>query len=206
MFWTHKKLNNRTVTVCKNICEFYDFRITHLTLQKLLYMYQMAYYKTNNQFLIEESFMASNYGPIIHDLFKTLSKYGNRNIPAYAFRFYKTISLTEKELFDLAIMNQEFSKYSSVQLLSLVRKSKGAWAKNYQPYKYTIISKQDIIDEIEYYVNLIERNSKIYNHKLNKNGVVLAEFKTLQNETNYVVQYENGTVEICHVNDIELTK
>ena len=138
-----------SIEAAKLLCELSGWSLTHLKLQKLLYLAHMVYLGRNNEPLInEEYFEAWTYGPVLPSLYKKLNFFGNNPISNI---FYNATHLDEKreESILLKEIHDFFGNKEGWELVGLTHHPKGAWAKNYVPYRNITISNDDILKEYQ---------------------------------------------------------
>jgi uncharacterized phage-associated protein len=130
------------------VCAATEFSISHLSLQKIMYLAQMTWMgKYDGGRLIDTDFEAWDYGPVSKEVFDVAKAFGRNKIPNI-WPPSKTIMSQEKaHLEDVA---KKLSKWSSAQLVSLTHMPNGAWAKNYRPgVHHILIPDADIFDEFK---------------------------------------------------------
>ena len=116
--------------------------ITNLHLQKVLYFVQGEYFRQTGQFLIDEDFLAWQYGPVLKDVYEEFRWY-------YSSRIYETHSINIcQEIRDIIdpIIEERRNKTAGM-LVNESHKPGGAWHKTYDGSKQTIIPKSRIQEE-----------------------------------------------------------
>jgi uncharacterized phage-associated protein len=115
----------------KKICEFGNWSVTNLQLQKILYLAHMIYMGRNNKEpLIYESFEAWDYGPVLSSLYHRVKIFGEQPIKNIFIDIpdledgTKEVNLL-KEACD-KLLHQPPSK-----LVAFTHQPKGAWASHY---------------------------------------------------------------------------
>lgn len=130
----------------KNICELGHWKVSNLSLQKILYFCHMVYMGRNEgKFLLDESFEAWMYGPVLPSLYHTLKIFGSKHI-TNSFSGVEDILEDDTRSF-LAEVGGALLKRDPWDLVTLTHTKEGAWAKNYEPYCQREISNKDILEE-----------------------------------------------------------
>lgn len=131
----------------KTMCHISGWTITNLQLQKLLYLAHMVCLGRYKEPLIaNENFSAWMYGPVLPTVYDKAKLFG---INPVRDRFYITSVLDSstsaytllKEIYDF------FGHKEGWQLVAATHSPKGAWAKNYNSGRNTIIPNDDILEE-----------------------------------------------------------
>lgn len=136
-----------SLSAARTMCEIRDWRISNLELQKLLFLAQMtALGRTDGEMsLINDSFEAWDYGPVLPVVYHRAKAFGSKNVPD-VFRIaepYRDERRTVIE--DVA---KAFSGWEAGQLVSLTHRDGGAWASHYIPRTRGIrIPTEDILRE-----------------------------------------------------------
>ncbi|MBQ2173756.1 MAG: DUF4065 domain-containing protein [Alphaproteobacteria bacterium] len=78
--------------VAKTVCELAGWNLSHLKLQKILYILQMFYLGENGKPLFYANFEAWDFGPVEPNLYKKLMNAGADNIPRWFFILEDIIS------------------------------------------------------------------------------------------------------------------
>ena len=135
------------LSAAKFSCEFSNWSISNLCLQKILYIAHMCHLgQTKGEPLIDGSFEAWDYGPVHPVLYHKTKIFGADPV-GNIFRSYPKIQgRSEKETLMAAI--KDLKDISGAKLIALTHREKGAWAKNYHPGALGItIPNEDIIEE-----------------------------------------------------------
>ena len=100
-----------------------DDPITHLKVQKLLYFAVGHCLAKNNRYIVEESFQAWPHGPVLPELYKSLSKYGDGEITELieCEEDGKCYQYSEGEVFDG--ISETVEKLKNLTAWELVNKS-----------------------------------------------------------------------------------
>lgn len=116
--------------------------ITNLQLQKILYFVQGEYYKKTGNFLIDDDFLAWQYGPVLGDVYHEYSWYCSS-------RIYEEHNVDIPEdvckIIDPVIKKRR--NQTAGKLVSESHKDGGAWEKYYDGFKSTVIPKRAIAKE-----------------------------------------------------------
>lgn len=127
-----------------------DWRLSHLEMQKIIYLCHMMYLGEKDKPLVDEDFQAWDYGPVHPSLYRRLRRSGSSPIDKSIFNetedLIEDIHKEEIEMLNRAI--KRFPPGSGPKLLAITHWEKGAWAKRYKAgVKNIIISKDDILEE-----------------------------------------------------------
>ena len=126
--------------------------------QKLVYIAHGWNLAVNNEPLIDESFVAWDYGPVVLTLFQALRRYGAGTVARLirngddlpndygvgAEPVTTKLSLAENQVID-QIWN-EFKNFKAFQLSELTNKSGSPWEKSYKKGMNVLIPNQKIQD------------------------------------------------------------
>ncbi|OHV26948.1 DUF4065 domain-containing protein [Rhizobium sp. RMa-01] len=138
----------RLDSVARYICDKADWDVTHLQLQKLLYLAQMFHMgRTDGQRLFDGTFEAWDYGPVEPTLYHRAKMFGAepmRDIFFYA-RTFRDGDPRRKVMDDIC---RKFLPYSAGDLVEITHADDGAWATHYVPKARNIrIPDEDIFNE-----------------------------------------------------------
>lgn len=127
------------------------FFITNLSLQKVLYIIQNRLLKEgfSGTNIIEDEFVASNYGPIIRNVYDKYRIKGAQNLYPLVTddkidNFKNNLQPTVLKIIDRTI--NEFITFSSWDLVNLTNKEKFAWDRTRKSGN-TIINKYEIMKD-----------------------------------------------------------
>lgn len=135
------------LTAARHMCERSDWSLTNLKLQKMLYLAQMMHLGSTGERLLNGSFEAWDYGPVLPSVYSEVKAFGGGAI-RYMFGG-GTVSDDERAEF-LADAYAQLSQRTAGQLVNITHWSGGAWAKNYRPgAKGIVIPDADIIQEYQ---------------------------------------------------------
>jgi len=134
-----------TTTAAKVVCDRSSWQVTHLALQKILYIAQMAYLGEVGARLINATFEAWDYGPVIPSLYHRVKVFGDKPIRDI---FDGVGDADVREVKFLQDAADFFLPKSPGQLVALTHWERGAWAAHYQPgVKGIVIPDADIVRE-----------------------------------------------------------
>lgn len=134
------------LTAARHMCERRGWTLTNLELQKMLYLAQMMFMgKNNGERLLNGTFEAWDYGPVLPDVYREAKAYGRDPIRSLWF----SAKLHDEPR--VAMLNEavdELSKLRPAQLVNITHWKDGAWARNYVPNHRGIpIPDDHILDE-----------------------------------------------------------
>lgn len=130
----------------KFVCERSSWQVTNLALQKILYISQMFYLGKDNARLVNASFEAWDYGPVIPSLYHQVKAFGNKPI-RNVFESGHDISKTAEGAFLSDACDYLLTKNPG-ELVAITHWDEGAWAQHYQPgVKGIVIPDADIVRE-----------------------------------------------------------
>jgi len=132
-------------------------KLTHMHLQKPVYLAHGWNLAVNGRLLIEDEFEAWEYGPVIRKLYNALSKYGKSSISRLIkwgddspFPHDGTeVALVELEPDELAVIDKVWDTYrgfEAFQLSALTHAKESPWSKFYEPGKNRVIDNNIIWD------------------------------------------------------------
>lgn len=113
--------------------------LTHMHVQKLVYIAHGWHMAINNEPLVDEQFQAWDYGPVLPSLYRALKQYGSGTVPRLLRRgddtpfFYDddgdTIisRLNEPERSSIEQVWNEFKDFAAFQLSALTHKEGAPW-------------------------------------------------------------------------------
>ena len=118
------------LSVAKHMLEASGWRLTNLQLQKLLYIAHMLWLGERGEPLVEESFEAWDYGPVVPVVYHRAKCFGAR-----AIRWLDAPSEIDdpdvREHLDDVV--NKLGGLTGGQLVAITHWNKGAWAKRYRP-------------------------------------------------------------------------
>jgi uncharacterized phage-associated protein len=129
------------------ICEHGSWKVTNLSLQKILYIAQMLFMGENaGSRLIETDFEAWDYGPVSPEVYRRVRMFGANPIhDVFFFEPNSNDGLRESYLHNVCT---HLAGKKAAELVAITHWKDGAWAKNYHPGALGIgISDADIVDE-----------------------------------------------------------
>lgn len=121
-----------TFEAAKKICHLGNWEVTNLKLQKVLYLIHMIYMgKNNGEPLINDTFQAWNYGPVVPELYREVKMYGNEPIRT---GFYRTpIIEGTREAQEIEDACKFLLMQPANRLVDFTHRPGGAWEKCYVP-------------------------------------------------------------------------
>lgn len=132
----------------KFLCERSNGELTQLKLHKTLYIAHLLYLGEHNEPLINESFQAWAYGPVVKELYNKLKFLGSSPIPCEYFDSTRDIDEQGKEAKLLTEVIDKVKNIPASRLVAITHREEGAWAKNYSQYNWNKqISNEDILKE-----------------------------------------------------------
>ena len=121
----------QTMDAAKYLCERSSWTLTHLALQKILYIAHMFHLGRVDQPLIDGRFEAWDLGPVVPSVYHAMKVFGNQ--PIYDV-FGSPIHLADgPEKDTLTEAAEALSKKTPAQLVSITHWEQGAWAEHYVP-------------------------------------------------------------------------
>jgi uncharacterized phage-associated protein len=134
----------------KTVCQMSGWNLTHLKLQKVLYILQMYHLGRHDSPLFFGSFEAWDYGPVEPNLYQKLSGFGNSPLPGWAFLEHKIIATNHEDFeFINEILDVVLRRHVSF-LVAFTHDELGAWSRIYEKGKmHTPITNEDIRAEYE---------------------------------------------------------
>ncbi|TAK48525.1 MAG: DUF4065 domain-containing protein [Xanthobacteraceae bacterium] len=131
----------------RRVCERGEWRVTNLSLQKILYLAQMVHMGTNNGSpLIDGHFEAWDYGPVEPNVYHKVKFFGDQPINDIFFSSLSITGTPEASTIDRAC--DYLLTKSPGELVAMTHWNQGAWAKNYKPgVMGIVIPDRDIIAE-----------------------------------------------------------
>ena len=135
-----------TFTAAKKICFIGDWGVTNLKLQKILYLAHMIYLGRFKKPLIDETFEAWDYGPVLPSLYQKVKMFGSGPIEDI---FYNSRLIDSGEE---ASVLQEAAKFlipkTAGELVAMTHWPQGAWANTYEKgIKGSVITNEKILEE-----------------------------------------------------------
>ena len=103
--------------------------LTHLKIQKLLYFADGVNLAINDKPLFEEKIYAWQHGPVVKDVYSSLSKYGRDEIPFDSSNFEKIKKMNQnEELHNILVMVYDsYAGYTAWQLREKSHVVGGPW-------------------------------------------------------------------------------
>ena len=117
-------------SAARRLGEKSSWTLTHLQMQKMLYIAHMYYLGINNQPLVDGYFEAWDYGPVHPDLYHYMKRYGADPIPQEALAFASPVDKTHP---GVPYLDGAVTTLPRNRLIAITHWEQGAWAKNYEP-------------------------------------------------------------------------
>lgn len=134
--------------------------LTNMQLQKLVYIAHGYTLAILDEPLVRQDIEAWRYGPVIHDLYDALKKYGSGFVTEF-IRVNSRESLPKTHRFIVETVEEAYSRFSGAQLSTMTHKAGTPWAKNYDEASFwnsQPIPQEDIEN---YYVELLNERQAI---------------------------------------------
>ncbi|MBD8893522.1 Panacea domain-containing protein [Roseibium litorale] len=125
-------------------------KLSHLALQKYVYLAHMLYAgENNNACLVDDGpFQAWDYGPVSPKLYQKLRGFGSAPIPRVMLHGAK--ELQPAQLRAVQEVWNALSNATAARLVEITHDPRGAWAQVYQPgVRGLQIGQQEILDEFK---------------------------------------------------------
>jgi uncharacterized phage-associated protein len=136
----------QAVDAAKFICENGNWGVTNLKLQKLLYIADMLHIGRTQRRLIDATFEAWEFGPVLPEIYRKVKAFGDEPVRNVFVDAHEIPASTERTALEDTC--ERFLKMSPSQLVAITHWETGAWAKNYIPRARGVpISNSDILDE-----------------------------------------------------------
>lgn len=131
--------------------------ITHMKLQKLIYILYKTHLKTTGESLFTESFEAWKYGPVLRSVYAQFSKYGREEITEYfvtyinGVKYCRTINeqVTEAFFNNINEVWELYKNKTGYKLSKYTHIEGGAWDKAVKNDSY-VLTDEDIKAEEDY--------------------------------------------------------
>lgn len=117
------------LTAARYMCERSEWTLTNLKLQKMLYLAQMLYMGEHHERLLNGTFEAWDYGPVLPEVYREVKPYGSG--PIRSMFFGRAIVDDEDRKKTLDDAYDQLAPKTAGQLVNITHWSGGAWAKNY---------------------------------------------------------------------------
>lgn len=130
----------------KYLGEKAGWNLSHLEMQKMLYIAQMFHLGRHARALIKGNFEAWIYGPVHPDLYHRLKMFGSSPVAFVSTTVGRELSDTESGLLEEVL--DAFGDAAPGKLVAITHWEEGAWSKNYARGRCGIpIPNEDIIEE-----------------------------------------------------------
>jgi uncharacterized phage-associated protein len=133
----------------KTLCELRDWSLSNLQIQKILYLAHMFYLGENKEPLIQESFEAWDYGPVVPEVYRNAAGFGNGPVVG-RFWWVDSAPVDGPEFKMLKEAAEKTKGVTAARLVAITHRHGGAWAHNYIPeVRGRRIPNEDIMKEYE---------------------------------------------------------
>ena len=133
------------LAAARRMCERSGWQLTNLQLQKMLYLAQMMYLGRHGERLLNGTFEAWDYGPVLPPVYAEAKAFGSRPI-TYLLSPGRVPEGARADMLDEAY--DQLRSVPAGQLVNITHWKEGAWAKHYVPHRRgVIIPDSDIRDE-----------------------------------------------------------
>ena len=112
-------------------CDFRDWQLTNLELQKVLYVAHMVHLGRTGDPLVNEEFEAWDYGPVLPDVYRVAAMFGRD--PVQRILGAMPVAADTSERRTIQEVSTYLAKFSASQLVGITHWSRGAWASVYRP-------------------------------------------------------------------------
>jgi uncharacterized phage-associated protein len=129
------------------ISECSGWTLSHLELQKLLYIADVVHFGRKGERLTDAKFEAWDYGPVDPRLYHRLKGFGSKPIPKSAWWAASPVAEGSREAETLKEACQHLVGQSASSLVGNTHFDGGAWAKLYVPRANVRITDKDMIEE-----------------------------------------------------------
>lgn len=134
-------------SAARRICQIGDWQVTNLQLQKILYLSHMYFMGTHQgRRLVDASFEAWDYGPVLPALYKRVAMFGSRPIQD----IFRTDGDGDgwEEFTAIDKVAPALVTRPAAELVSMTHLAEGAWASHYRPgIRGLVIPDADIFNE-----------------------------------------------------------
>lgn len=118
-------------------------QLTHMHLQKLVYIAHGWHLALHNEPLVDEQFEAWDFGPVAPDLYQALKRYGSRHVTRLVRHGDETpfpdddgdTATARLDASEIAVIDQiwdEFKTFEAFQLSALTHKDRSPWHQYFQ--------------------------------------------------------------------------
>ena len=136
--------------VAKTVCELAGWNLSHLKLQKILYILQMFHLGKYGEPLFYANFEAWKFGPVEPNLYEKLKSTGSSSIPRWLFILEDSISKDNPKYEFIKNLTNILLEKSPSFLVDYLHDSNSAWSRIYaEGEKNVPITNKDIKEEYE---------------------------------------------------------
>lgn len=135
------------LSAARTLCELRNWELSNLEIQKILYLAHMFHLGRTNAPLINESFEAWDYGPVVPEVYADARAFGSERVTGAFYRVH-AVRPDSEEYKTLQEAAEGTRGVRAGRLVAITHRDNGAWAKNYrQGMRRIKIPNRDIIDE-----------------------------------------------------------
>ena len=121
-----------SLSAARTLCHFRNWQMTNLGLNKVLYIAHMLHLGERGEPLVDETFEAWDYGPVLPSVYRAARGYGADPIQD-VFGHSPYAAEGTPEIATLRQAAQLPLQYTPAQLVGITHWKEGAWAKYYRP-------------------------------------------------------------------------
>ena len=134
--------------------------LTNMQLQKLVYIAHGYTLAILHEPLVRQNIEAWRYGPVIHDLYDALKKYGSGFVTEF-IPVNSRESLHETHRVIIEAVEEAYSRFSGAQLSTMTHEAGTPWDKNYDEGSFWNTRPIPQEDIEHYYVELLNERQAI---------------------------------------------
>jgi len=136
-----------SLAAAKTVCELREWQISNLSLQKIIYIAHMFHLGNTGNPLINSTFQAWDYGPVIPELYHKVKGFGSSFI-GNVFHWTNSIDPKTDEFRTLKEIADQTRNLSAATLVDITHWKRGAWNKIYKSgVRGAIIPNSEILKE-----------------------------------------------------------
>lgn len=111
----------------------YDYSISPMKLQKLIYFVYKKYLQDNRRPLFNEYFEVWQHGPVLPSVYREFKRYSGNTISSYAYFGDRTVRLVSKSHPEIHLALEyvlsRYRRYGAVELSQITHQEGTAWSK-----------------------------------------------------------------------------
>lgn len=120
-----------SASAARTLCELRNWTLSNLEIQKILYLAHMFYMGRTGEPLVNETFQAWDYGPVLPTVYARVRGYGSAPVENVFFRVPPVAPETQ-EYAAIREAAEGTRGLRAGRLVALTHTEGGAWARNYQ--------------------------------------------------------------------------